>query len=70
MSNDPTHDATPDPRDDRHATRERVLRARIVRYDTAPDELTLYPADVTDGRRATTWISAQEGSFVALEDRR
>ena len=47
-----------------------VVEARIVRYDDQPDELTLYPRDISRGRQATTWISAREGSFVDLQEHR
>ena len=45
-----------------------VLEARIVRYDHQPDELTIFPREVPRGQRLTTWVSAEEGSFVDLDD--
>ena len=40
--------------------------AEIVRYDDAPDECTIYPADTEEWDLLTTWISAAEGSYVEL----
>lgn len=34
------------------------------------DECTVFPADADDETLTTTWITADEGSFVALEDLR
>lgn len=42
------------------------LRATIVEYEDAPDECTIFPRDVSDVERMTTWISAEEGSYVDL----
>lgn len=44
--------------------------ARVVTYDDIPDQCTIYPADVDDDRRATTWITAEEGSYRSLESYR
>lgn len=45
-----------------------VIEARIVRYDRGPDVLTLYPRDASRGTKATAWISAEEGSFINLQE--
>ena len=42
------------------------LRATIVEYENAPDECTIYPSGVSGVERMTTWISAEEGSYVDL----
>ena len=44
------------------------LEATIVEYDDAPNECTIAPTDVSDVDRMSTWISAQEGSYVELAD--
>lgn len=46
------------------------LRATVVEYEDAPDECTIYPQDVSHWDRMTTWITAEEGSFVELESQR
>lgn len=43
------------------------LRATVVEYDDAPDECTIFPGNVSEWERLTTWITAQEGSFVDLQ---
>jgi hypothetical protein len=43
------------------------LRATVVEYENAPDECTIYPSGVTGMEQMTTWISAEEDSFVDLE---
>lgn len=42
--------------------------AAIVHYDDASDECTIYPTDVEEWELVTTWISAQEGSYVSLAE--
>jgi hypothetical protein len=37
-------------------------------YDDAPDECTIYPLGCPDHELVTTWITAQEGSFVDADD--
>ena len=44
--------------------------AEIVVSQNAPAECTIYPTDIPTEERITTWISAAEGSFVSLADRR
>lgn len=65
-----------DRRDRRHAPHpagpladDRVTLLACVQADAdGPDECTIYPAAVDPERRTTTWISAKEGSFLAIED--
>lgn len=45
-----------------------TLLAVVQADDDGPDECTIYPAAVDPDRRTTTWITAMEGSFMALED--
>lgn len=42
------------------------LRATVVEYEDAPDECTIFPRGVSGVERMTTWISAEEGSYVDL----
>lgn len=44
--------------------------AIVVPADDAPAECTIFPVDAEDEELVTTWISAEDGSFVALEDMR
>ncbi|MFB6120507.1 MAG: hypothetical protein ABEJ68_05255 [Halobacteriaceae archaeon] len=46
------------------------LESAVAEYPDAPDECTIYPADATDEALMTTWISAEEGSFVDLDEMR
>lgn len=43
------------------------LRATVVEYENAPDECTIYPRGVSGMEQMTTWMSAEEDSFVDLE---
>ncbi|RLM54023.1 hypothetical protein DVK02_11390 [Halobellus sp. Atlit-31R] len=42
------------------------LRATVVEYQHRPDECTIHPVDPPDRNRTTAWITAKEGSYVAL----
>ena len=42
--------------------------AIVAPYDDAPDECTIYPIDVPEEKLMTTWITAEEGSFVSLDE--
>lgn len=42
------------------------VRAKLEECEDGPDELTMYPADIGEYDLVTTWITAREGSFVAL----
>lgn len=44
------------------------LVATVVRYEKVPDECTIHPVDATDEELMTSWITALEGSFVAMPD--
>jgi hypothetical protein len=48
-----------------------VLHARVEQYDDAPDECTIFPRVASsEFPRTTTWLTAQEGSYVSLDDAR
>ena len=52
-------------------TRERnadgpQLRARTTTHEDGTMECTIYPADASDDRRTTRWITAEEDSYVEL----
>lgn len=49
---------------------EVTLVARMQEHDDRPDTCTIHPVDVDDWTAITTWISADDGSFVPLDDRR
>ncbi|WP_410766514.1 hypothetical protein [Haloferax sp. DFSO60] len=42
--------------------------AIIAPYDDAPDECTIFPAGLSENELLTTWLSAQEGSYVSLAE--
>ncbi|KAB1194811.1 hypothetical protein GJR96_06970 [Haloferax sp. MBLA0076] len=42
--------------------------AIVAPYDDAPDECTIFPAGLSEDELVTTWISAQEGSYVSLDE--
>lgn len=47
-----------------------LLEHVTVENDGAPDECALFPHEATESELHTTWITAQEGSFVDLESMR
>lgn len=44
------------------------LCAKLVTADDGTRLCTIYPERVESDAQTTTWISAEEGSFVALDD--
>ena len=44
------------------------LESVLVPHADGPDELTVYPTDVPEERVTTTWLTAQEGAYVDLEE--
>ncbi|MDQ2054475.1 MULTISPECIES: hypothetical protein [Halobellus] len=42
------------------------LRATVVEYEHKPSECTIHPVDPPEGGQTTAWITAEEGSYVAL----
>lgn len=70
MTSDSDPGRTDDPRPDERPAAGMVIEARLVRYDYGPDVLTLYPRDTSRGTKATAWISAEEGSFLDLQEYR
>jgi len=63
----PAHE--PDADDDRPLSSRRYV-ARVETYDDAPDECTIYPEDADADELPTTWVSAESGSYVSLEEMR
>ena len=53
---------------DEQPVEEERLESVLVPHADGPDELTLYPAGVTDATIMTRWMTAQEGGYVSLED--
>ena len=46
------------------------LVAIVVEYEVGPDECTLYPCGASDEALVTEWITAEAGSYVALDEMR
>lgn len=44
-----------------------LLTATVERYDGEVDVCTLHPADPSDSEKLTAWISAETGSYFAVE---
>ncbi|QCC48828.1 DUF7511 domain-containing protein [Halobellus limi] len=65
---DAPHADAPHVGDAETTDREQVLLARVEEYDDGPDECTIYPANATAAELPTTWLSAEEGAFVSLEE--
>lgn len=42
----------------------------VVPADDHPAECTIFPVGVAEAELVTTWLSAEDGSFVALDDMR
>ncbi|WP_148414870.1 hypothetical protein [Haloferax sp. KTX1] len=75
-------DDTPLRHDDTDATTTRPAASRrsagddeeyvaiVAPYDDAPDECTIFPAGLSEDELLTTWLSAQEGGYVALAEMR
>ncbi|WP_136716592.1 DUF7511 domain-containing protein [Halorientalis salina] len=66
MSHSGAHDRRQEP--DEHGAGDHRLESVLVPHADGPDELTLYPADASDERIVTTWMTAQEGAYVSLDD--
>lgn len=61
------HGPGPDPGTDTGFT----LDGHVERYDDAPDECTIFPrVPSEDLPRTTAWLTAQEGSYLSLEENR
>jgi len=54
----------------RLADRFPMLAAEIVTGNDRPAECTVYPRDASEAERMTRWITAEEGSFVDLDEMR
>lgn len=46
------------------------LRADIAEREHGPDECTIWPHNASGNALLTEWITAEEGSFVSLEEMR
>jgi hypothetical protein len=46
------------------------FQSKVVSYDDAPDECTIYPKHVRDDREMTAWITARGDSFCSVQSRR
>lgn len=67
MDDNATHDAEErPPRETSRPDRPPELTAEIVLPRDGPAECTLFPPDPVGFERTTTWITAEEGSFVSL----
>jgi hypothetical protein len=49
---------------------EADVRATLEERDDGPDELTMYPAGAEGFELMSTWVTAREGSYVALSKMR
>ncbi|WP_459192271.1 DUF7511 domain-containing protein [Halosimplex sp. J119] len=47
-----------------------TLTAEIIDPSDGPAECTIFPLDGSDTELVTQWITAREGSFVSLAERR
>ncbi|MDS0300381.1 transcriptional regulator [Halogeometricum sp. S1BR25-6] len=67
MDDNATHNAeNRPPRETGPTDRPPRLTAEIVLPRGGPAECTLFPPDLVGFERTTTWITAEEGSFVSL----
>lgn len=46
------------------------LVSSVVRNESAPNRRTIYPARCGKEARLTTWLSANDGAFVPLDEAR
>ena len=46
------------------------LVAEIIVAEEGPAECTIFPPDAADDKCLTTWITAQQGSFMSIETMR
>lgn len=45
---------------------DQEYKAVVERYETQPNQCTIFRTDVGDAELTTTWITANEGSYVDL----
>lgn len=69
MTNAPSTNAD-DRTDENQRRKSDELTATVVEYDSQPDECTIYPKGASDEALMTEWITAEQGSYVALEEMR
>ncbi|WP_136590596.1 DUF7511 domain-containing protein [Salinigranum halophilum] len=59
------------PEPDADADTARHFCGHVEEYDDAPDECTIFPrVPSEDLPRTTAWLTAQEGSYLSLEENR
>lgn len=58
------------PTDESPSDRPADLRAVVEEHDDGPDECTLFPPEADDESLVAEWITAEEGSYVALGEMR
>jgi len=49
-----------------HSRHALDLQLTVVRYGDGPDRCTVSPRTVPDGKRTTTWLSANRAAFEEL----
>ena len=49
---------------------EGALHSQLARYDDSPDRRTVFPADADEDDLLTHWFTADDHSFVNLQDLR
>lgn len=62
-------DGTP-PTADESSSDRCDLTAVVVEHDSRSDECTLYPRGASDETLVTEWMTAEEGSYVRLDEMR
>lgn len=48
------------------SSRAEGYRAVVERYQNEPNQCTIFPEDMGEDERVTTWISAKEPAYVDL----
>ena len=44
------------------------FKAVVEQYENRADQCTIYPVDASEFERTTTWITARDGSYFALQN--
>lgn len=53
-----------------YAIDSHALESILVRYEDRPDRCTITPRECSEEAQLTTWLSADAGAFVDLDDAR